>query len=118
MQKLFQTKDLRFLKYFLGIKVAKSTEGIFLSQMKYVLDLLSEARMLRCMSSDFLMDVNTKLLSNQRELLEDVGRYRRLVAKLNYLTVTRSYITFVVSVVSQFLSTSRTTHLEAVMRIL
>ena len=35
----FHTKDLRTLRYFLGIEVM---HGIFLSQMKYVLDLLSE----------------------------------------------------------------------------
>jgi len=61
------------------------------------------------------MDVNVKLLPDQRELLEDVGRYRRLVGKLNYLTVTRPDISFAVSVVSQFLSASRTTHLEAIL---
>jgi len=40
------------------------------------------------------MNVNTELLPDQGELLEDIGRYRRLVKKLTYLTVTRSEITF------------------------
>jgi len=64
------------------------------------------------------MDVNSKLLTNRGELLEDPGTYRRLVEKLNYLTMTRSGTIFVVSIVSQFLSASRTIYLEAVMRIL
>ena len=38
----FHTKDLGMLKYFLGVKVMRSKLGIFLSQRKYVLDLLSE----------------------------------------------------------------------------
>ena len=38
----FHTKDLGMLKYFLGIEVMRSTDGIFLSQRKYVLDILSE----------------------------------------------------------------------------
>jgi len=63
--------------------------------------------MLGCKSIDSSMDVNTKLLSDQGKLLDDVGRYRRLVGKLNYLTVTKPDIIFVVSVVSQFLSTPK-----------
>ena len=38
----FEMKDLGGLKYFLGIKVYKSKLGIFLSQRKYVLDLLAD----------------------------------------------------------------------------
>ena len=36
----FEMKNLGGLKYFLGIEVARSSQGIFLSQRKYVLDLL------------------------------------------------------------------------------
>ena len=43
----FYTKDLGMLKYFLGVKVMRSKCGIFLSQRKYVLDLLSETRKLQ-----------------------------------------------------------------------
>ena len=74
--------------------------------------------MLVCRSIDSPMDVNTKQLPDQEELLEEAGRFRKLLGKLNYLTVTRPNITFAVSVVSQFLTASRTAHLEAVMKIL
>jgi len=106
------------LKNFLGIEVLRSKKSILLSQRKYVLDLLSEVEILGCRSIDSPMDVNTKLLSDQGEFLENTGQNRRLVEKLNYLTVTRPDITFAVSVVSQFLSAPRTTHLQVVMRIL
>ena len=42
VQSQFHTKDLGMLRYFLGIEVMQSKHGIFLSQKKYVLDLLSE----------------------------------------------------------------------------
>ncbi|KAL0560267.1 hypothetical protein IC582_000667 [Cucumis melo] len=42
----FEIKDLGNVKYFLGIKVARSKEGISISQRKYTLDLLSETGML------------------------------------------------------------------------
>jgi hypothetical protein len=48
----FEMKNLGGLKYFLGIEVARSRQGIFLSQRKYVLDLLSETGMLDCKPAD------------------------------------------------------------------
>ena len=42
MHSKFHTKDLGELKYFLGIEVSRSKKGMFLSQRKYVLDLLKE----------------------------------------------------------------------------
>ena len=64
------------------------------------------------------MDPNTKLLPNQGELIFDPEQYRRLVGKLNYLTVTRPDISFAVSVVSQFLNSPCEDHWNAVIRIL
>ena len=62
-------------------------KGILLSERKYVLDLSLKTGMLGCRSSDSPIDVNTKLLPDQRELIEDVGWYMRFVGKLTYLTV-------------------------------
>ena len=42
----FEMKNLEDLKYFLGMEVARSSRGIFLSQHKYVPDLLKEIGML------------------------------------------------------------------------
>lgn len=64
------------------------------------------------------MDPNTKLVPGQGKPLKDPGRYRRLVGKLNYLTITRPDISFAVSVVSQFLQSPCDSHWDAAIRIL
>ena len=51
-------------------------------------------------SVDTLMNPNGKILPSQGEPLSDPEKYRRLVGKLNYLTITRPDISFVVSMVS------------------
>lgn len=42
----FETKNMGGIKYFLKIEVARSRQGIFISQRNYVLDLLTEIGML------------------------------------------------------------------------
>ena len=64
------------------------------------------------------MDPNVKLFPNQGELVSDPSQYRRLVGKLNYLTLTRPDISYAMSVVSQFLESPRTQHWTVVLRIL
>jgi hypothetical protein len=67
----FHTKDLGRLRYFLGIEVAQSKDGIAISQRKYFLDILEETGMLDCKPVDTPMDPNVKLLQNQREPYPD-----------------------------------------------
>jgi hypothetical protein len=57
----FEMKSLGDLKYFRGIEVVRSKHGIFLSQRKYVLDLLAETRMLDCKPIDNPSEQNHKL---------------------------------------------------------
>ena len=74
--------------------------------------------MLDCKPVDTPMDPNVKLVPRQEEPLRDPGRYRRLVRRLNYLTITQPDISFPVSVVSQFLQSLCDSHWDAVIRIL
>ena len=101
------------LRCFLDIEVMRSKHGIFSSQRKYVLNLLSETRKLRVKpcSSPMVPSVH---LTREDETFEDPKRYRRLVGKLNYLTVTRPDITHLVSVVSQYMPATTVDHWVAV----
>ncbi|RDX77333.1 putative mitochondrial protein, partial [Mucuna pruriens] len=101
----FQIKDLGHLKYILGIEVAQSKEGIVISQRKYVLDILQVTNMSNCRPVDRPMDPNLKLMVKHGEPYSDPERYRRLIGKLIYLTITRPDISFAIGVVSQFMQT-------------
>ncbi|GJV39090.1 putative RNA-directed DNA polymerase [Tanacetum coccineum] len=58
LAKEFELKDLGNLKYFLGIEVARSKQGISMCQRKYVLDLLTETSMLNCRPVDTPIEMN------------------------------------------------------------
>src|SRR6266540_5801944 len=117
LSKAFEVKDLGRLKYFLGIEVARSAEGIALSQRKYTLDLLNDAGMLGCRTAPTPIDQNYQLTAQSGDSV-DIERYQRLVGRLLYLCHTRPDIAFSVSVVSRYMHEPRNDHLEAVYRIL
>ena len=80
-------------------------------------DLLSEIRKLgvKPCSSPMVLGVH---LTREGETFEDPERYRRLVGKLNYLTVTRLDIAHLVSVVSQYMFAPTVDHWATVEQIL
>ena len=57
-------------------------------------------------------------LTREGETFEDLERYRRLIGKLNYFTVTRPDIAHSVSVISQYMSSPIVDHWTVVKQIL
>ncbi|CAN1188688.1 Retrovirus-related Pol polyprotein from transposon TNT 1-94 [Linum perenne] len=114
----FEIKDLGNLKYFLGMEVSRSANGIVISQRKYVLDLLKETGMLDCKPIDTPMEANKQLSKKEDIPSVDKGSYQRLVGRLIYLAHTRPDIAFAVSIVSQHMHNPNEEHWEMVTRIL
>ena len=84
----FHMKDLGVLKYFTGIEVAKNSEGIYLCQRKYALDIIAESGNLG--SKPVLsIEQNHKLATSTSPFLDNGEQYRRLVGRLIYLSFTR-----------------------------
>ncbi|KAI0518741.1 hypothetical protein KFK09_006177 [Dendrobium nobile] len=100
LTKEFDIKELGRLKYFLGIEVAHSSKGIFISQQKYIKDLLRETGKLACKLAPAPVEPNLKLGEAKEDPDVDKGAYQRLVGKLIYLSHTRPDIAFAVSMIS------------------
>ncbi|KAA0065437.1 reverse transcriptase [Cucumis melo var. makuwa] len=62
-----------------GMKVVKSKEGIFLSQRKYTLDLLTEAGTLGCRPADAPIEFNCKLGNSDDQVPADKEQYHSLM---------------------------------------
>lgn len=111
-------KELGKLKYFLGIEVALSKQGIFVSQQKYVYDLLKETGKLGSKPATTPIEYNHRLTEASEDLSVDKWSYQRLVGRLIYLSHTRPDIGYAVSVVSRFMHNPKEVHLRAAHRIL
>eukprot|EP00253_Pinus_taeda_P018130 PITA_18130 len=114
----FEMIDLGYVHYYLGIKVTQHPMSIFLSQKKYIGDLLTRFGMTECNSLTTPMEKNLKLTSIEGKEFEDATKYRQLVGNLNYLTTTRPEISFAVGILSRFMKKPCEGHWFAAKRVL
>ena len=111
LPKEFDIKELGRLKYFLGIKVAQSKHRILISQQKYITNLLKETGKLTCKLANTPIDPNHNLEEAGEDAMLDREIYQHVVERLIYLSHIRLDITYVVSVISQFMHSLKEVHL-------
>ncbi|KAL0745858.1 hypothetical protein Bca101_101627 [Brassica carinata] len=122
LKSVFDIKDLGEMKYFLGIEICRSKEGLFMSQRKYTMDMLKETDVLGGKVAKTPLEEGYKVLHEgeveEKQLFEDAKLYRKMVGKLIYLTITRPDICFAVNQVSQHMQAPKVHHWKMVDRIL
>ncbi|KAL9231947.1 hypothetical protein vseg_007105 [Gypsophila vaccaria] len=114
----FTIKDLGYIRYFLGLEVIRSSEGILVNQRKYVRDLISDAGMNNCSPAPFPLPRGLKLTIDDGVLLSDPEVYRKIIGKLLYLNLTRPDISYAVQHLSQYMSSPREPHLQAAVHVI
>ena len=96
----FEMKDLGMMHYFLGMEVWQSTDGIFLGQGKYVVEILKRFGIMECKAMSTPMESNLKLLSDASSESIDATMYCQMIGSLMYLMNTIPYIFFAVDTLS------------------
>ena len=89
-------------------------------QKKYTIDILTDTGLLGAKPSKVPIEQNHTLQDSSSHLLPNsaISTYRRIVGRLLYLTVARPDIAYSVQVLSQFLATPRSDHLQAAHKVL
>ncbi|GKE01483.1 putative ribonuclease H-like domain-containing protein, partial [Tanacetum coccineum] len=116
MQGEFEMSAMGEMSFFLGLQVKQLPDGIFISQDKYVKDMLTKFDM---ESEDLNNDPMKLLRPNEDESDPPVkyNLYRSMIGSLMYLTASRPDIMFAVSACSRHQVTPLTSHLNAVKKI-
>eukprot|EP00253_Pinus_taeda_P007060 PITA_07060 len=118
MKSEFEMTDLGFLKYFLGIEVDQSENGVFISQVKYVEAVLKRFNMQNNKAVVTPTVMGLKLTKEDSSKDFDPKLYKSIVGSLMYLTATRPDIMHAVSLISRFMERPKETHWHAAKRIL
>nr|GEY82016.1 putative ribonuclease H-like domain-containing protein [Tanacetum cinerariifolium] len=105
------------LTFFLGLQVKQKPDEIFISQDKYVAEILRKFGLIDEKSASTPIDTEKPLLKDPDGEDVDVHTYRSMIGSLMYLTSSRADIMFAVCACARFQVTPKASHLHAVKRI-
>ncbi|GJS33861.1 putative ribonuclease H-like domain-containing protein [Tanacetum coccineum] len=89
MHKRFQMSSMGELTFFLGLQVKQQPDGIFISQDKYVADILKKFDFLSIRTATTPIESNKPLVKDEDGVDVDVHVYRSMIGSLMYLTASR-----------------------------
>eukprot|EP00253_Pinus_taeda_P028053 PITA_28053 len=118
MKEEFEMTDMGFLRYFLGIEVDQNEKGIFISQARYVNQVLSRFNMQECKAAITPTVMGLKLSREDSSKDFDPSLYKSILGSLMYLTATMPDIMYAVSLISRFMERPKEAHWQAAKRIL
>ncbi|GJX45716.1 putative ribonuclease H-like domain-containing protein [Tanacetum coccineum] len=117
MHKKFQMSSMGELTFFLGMQVKQKEDGIFISQDKYVTEILKKFGFTDVKTASTPMETQKALLKDEDGKEVDVHLYRSMIGSLMYLTFLRPDIMFVVCACARYQVNPKVSHLYTVKRI-
>nr|GEW02698.1 uncharacterized mitochondrial protein AtMg00810-like [Tanacetum cinerariifolium] len=105
------------LTFFLGLQVKQKKDGIFISQDKYIAEILRKFGLTEGKSASTPINTEKPLLKDHDGKDVDVHTYRSMIGSLMYLTSSRADIMFAVCACARFQVTPKALHLHKVKRI-
>ncbi|GJS04912.1 hypothetical protein Tco_0321420 [Tanacetum coccineum] len=112
-----EASKLSKLLLVLGLQVKQTTAGIFLSQDKYVKDILNKFDFRTIKPASTPIEAHKSLGKDEEGEDVDVHLYRSMIGCLMYLTASRPDIMFAVCLCARFQVTPKVSHMHAVKRI-
>nr|GEU34725.1 hypothetical protein [Tanacetum cinerariifolium] len=116
MKDKFQMSSIGEITFFLRLQVKQKDDGIFISQDKYVAEILRKFGLTYVKSASTPIETDKPLLKDLDGKDMDVHIYRSMIRSLMYLTSSRLDIMFVVCACTRFQVTPKVSHLHAVKR--
>nr|GEW00191.1 hypothetical protein [Tanacetum cinerariifolium] len=117
MKDEFEMSSMGELTFFLGLQVKQKPNWIFISQDKYVAEILRKFGLTDGKPASTPINTEKPLLKDPDGEDVDVHTYRSMIGSLMYLTSSRSDIMFAVCACARFQVTPKVSHLHAVKRI-
>jgi hypothetical protein len=104
--------------YFLGLQIKQMKNDTFVSQGKYIKDMLKKFGMVDAKVISTPMRTNKNLDSDASANIVDQKMYRSMIGSLLYVTASRLDVMFSVCMCARFQASPRESHLKAIKRIL
>ncbi|GJW82692.1 putative ribonuclease H-like domain-containing protein [Tanacetum coccineum] len=117
MHKKFQMSSMGDLTFFLGLQMTQKDDGIFITQDKYMDEILKKFGFSTVKTASIPMETSKPLLKDTEAENVNVHLYRSMIGSLMYLTSLKPNIMFAVCACTRFQVTPKVSHLHAVKRI-
>ncbi|KAL2228852.1 UNVERIFIED_CONTAM: Retrovirus-related Pol polyprotein from transposon RE2, partial [Sesamum indicum] len=117
LHNLFTIKDIGDARYFLGLEIARCSDGLYISQTKYVMDIIRDTGLCQSRPAATPFPQGLRLQSTSDDPLPKPDSYHRLVGRLLYLGFTRPDISHSVQQLSQFLTHPCESHWQAALHV-